>query len=173
VDLLDLPSPSAPVWDARTNQDTVRELVRVNHLRNCLLCHAPSANKEDGPVRGLVPTPGEALPVQYYESQGGDFVRADITFLRQDFSVNLPESDTGPWPREQRYDFVTRLPSGNYPQRGAVLSALRGLTGKDGGASSAHWRELLGPITAKRKGEQERPGLEKIPVSLADSPGRR
>jgi hypothetical protein len=54
-----------------------------------------------------------------------------------------------------------------------VLSALRGLTGKDGGASSARWRELLGPITAKRKGEQERPGLAKIPVSLADSPGRR
>ena len=64
-------------------------------------------------------------------------------------------------------------PSGNFPQRGAVLSALRGLTGKDGGASSARWRELLSPITAKRKGEQERPGLAKIPVSLADSPGRR
>jgi hypothetical protein len=62
----------------------------------CLLCHAPSVNKEGGLVRGLVSTPGEAPPVQYYESQGGDFVRADIPFLRQDFSVNLPESDAGP-----------------------------------------------------------------------------
>jgi hypothetical protein len=34
--------------------------------------------------------------------------------------------------------------SGNYPQRDAVLYALRGITGKAGGDSSASWRELLG-----------------------------
>jgi hypothetical protein len=180
VDLLDLPSPSAPVLDARTNQYAVREVVRVNHLRNCLLCHAPSAGKDDGLVRGLVPTPGEPLPVQYYESPGGHFVRADITFLRQDFSVNLPEESAGPWPREQRYDFVTRLrtlspgeltdlpASGPYPQRDAVLYALRGLTGKDGGDASARWRELVGSIAERPKGEQKSPALEMAPVSLID-----
>jgi hypothetical protein len=186
VDMLDLPSPSAPVRDARKNQYTMREVVRVNHLRNCLLCHAPSANKEDGLVRGLVPTPGEALPSLYYESQGGDFVRAEITYLRQDFSINLPMEDAGPWPQEQRYDFVTRVrtlpprqaagllgPSDTYPQRDAVLYTLRGLTGKDGGASSARWRDILGPITGKPRGEQDKPVLEKIPVFLADSPGPR
>jgi hypothetical protein len=180
VDLLDLPSPSAPVLDAETNRYTVRELVRLNHLRNCLLCHAPSASKEDGLVRALVPTPGEALPVVYYEGQGGSFVKADMTFLRQDFSVLLPVEEAGPWPHEQRYDFVTRLrtlppgkgtalpASGKYPQRDAVLYALRGLTGKDGGDSSARWRELLGPIAGKPGGEKERPALANIAVSLTE-----
>jgi hypothetical protein len=181
VDLLDLPSPSAPFLDPETKQYTVRELVRLNHLRNCLLCHAPSANTEDGLVRGLVPTPGEALPVEYYGAPAGDFVRADTTFVRQDFSVYLPNAEVDPWPREQRYDFVTRLrplppgqgtalpgSSSDYPQRGAVLYALRGLTGMDGGGSSARWRELLGPITGKPKRQQERPALDKITVSRPD-----
>jgi hypothetical protein len=180
VDLLDLPSPSAPFLDPKTNQYTVCEVVRLNHLRNCLLCHAPSASKTDGFVRGLVPTPGEALPVEYYASQKGHFVRADTTFVRQDFSVYLPNKDADPWPREQRYDFVTRLrpltpgpgmglsgSSGDYPQRGAVLFALRGLTGKDVGESSARWREILGPIPWKPKQEKEGPTLDKIAVSLA------
>src|SRR5262249_12372105 len=109
VDMLDLPSPSAPVLDPRTNRYTVRELVRLNHLRNCLLCHPPSADKDDGLVPALVPTPGERLPVAYYEPLGSHFVRADITFLRQDFSVNLPDEKAGLWPRQQRYDFVARL----------------------------------------------------------------
>jgi hypothetical protein len=163
VDLLDLPSPSLPVWDAQTQQYTVREVVRVNHLRNCLLCHAPSASKDDGLVRGLVPAPGQPPPSLYYEAQNGDFVRADRTFLRQDFSVQLLDEDAGPWPREQRYAFVTRLralslgemadlpaPSANYPQREAVLYALRGITGKDGGTTSQEWRERLGIVPAKR-----------------------
>jgi hypothetical protein len=180
VDLLDLPSPSDPAPDAGTGQYAVRELVRLNHLRNCLLCHAPSADKADGAVRGLVPTPGEALPVAYYESQDGDYARADRTFLRQDFSVKLTDDGAAPWPCEQRYDFVTRvrtlppgqatgLPaaSGDYPQRGAVLYALRGLTGKDGGESSARWRELLGAMTRKPKQEKESPALEKLTIPLA------
>ncbi len=187
VDLLDLPSPSAPVLDPATNQYTVRELVRLNHLRNCLLCHAPSANKGDGLVRGLVPTPGEPMPVEaYYESKTGDFIRADTTFLRQDFSITLPAEEAGPWPHEQRYDFVTRLrtlppeqvarlpaPPGRYPQRDAVLYALRGLTGKDGGDSSARWRELLGLHAGKPEGKKERPVLDRMTASLTDSPGPR
>jgi hypothetical protein len=186
VDLLDLPSPTAPILDAGTKQYTERQVVRLNHLRNCLLCHAPSASKEDGLVRGLVPTPGEALPVEYYESPVGTFVRADTTFVRQDFSVYLANEDVDPWPREQRYDFVIRLrlvppgqgtdPAGSssdYPQRDAVLYALRGLTGKDGGGSNTRWRELLGAITGKPKREKERPAPEKIIVSLTGREGTR
>jgi hypothetical protein len=134
----------------------VREVVRLNHMRNCLLCHCPSANVQDGLVRGLVPTPGGPLPQLYYESQTGDFVRADITYLRQDFSLKLPERETGPWPREQRFDFVTRRrpaksyeidelrgATGHYPQRDAVLYALRGLTGKNPGDTGDGWRKAL------------------------------
>src|SRR5262249_27804619 len=51
---LDEPDPSLPVKVG--DQWTSRELVRVNHLRNCLLCHAPSLNSKDL-VRAPVPTP--------------------------------------------------------------------------------------------------------------------
>lgn len=157
VDLLDQPNPSVPVLEGKTKKPAVRELVRLNHMRNCFLCHAPSANDKDGLVRGLAPTPGQPLPRLYYAGQTGNFVRADIAFLRQDFSVNLPVKAAAPWPDEQRFDFVTRVrplepnempeiaaKTSNYPQREAVQYALRGLTGKDGGDSSATWRNLLG-----------------------------
>ncbi len=162
VALLNWPDPALPVLDEKTKQPVVRELVRLNHLRNCLLCHAPSANNKDGLVRGLVPTPGQPLPRLYYEGQEGNFVRADMTFLRPDFSVNLAVKVPGAWPSEQRFDFVTRVrpakpedmreiafKQGRYPQRDAVLYALRGLTGKDGGESYTTWCELLGMAKSK------------------------
>lgn len=162
IELLDHPDPALPAIDQRTKKPMVRELVRLNHMRNCLLCHAPSANAKDGLVRGLTPTPGQPLPRLYYAGQKGNYVRADTTFLRQDFSVNMPAIDVAPWPKEQRYDFVTRLRPAkpeemtnitskpvNYPQRDAVLYALRGLTGKDGGDSPAKWREMLDIATRK------------------------
>jgi hypothetical protein len=158
VDLLDQSDPSVPVLNPKTKKGSVRELVRLNHMRNCLLCHAPSANDKDGLVRGLVPTPGKPLPRLYYAGQNGNFVRADTTFLRQDFSINLPVKAAAPWPDEQRFDFVTRVrqlkpeeaeiiaaeAKSDYPQRDAVRYALRGLTGKDGGETSESWRTLLG-----------------------------
>jgi HEAT repeats len=120
----------------------VREVVRVNHLRNCLLCHAAATSPND-PVRGLVPTPGQPLPpitTPYYEGPNGVFVRADVTYLRQDFSVPQPVAKAGNWPAHQRYDYVvrTRYPTEEelrrkepttYPQREAVRWALRELNG--------------------------------------------
>jgi hypothetical protein len=41
---LDEPSPSAPV-DNEKGESVVHELVRVNHARNCLLCHAQSVSR--------------------------------------------------------------------------------------------------------------------------------
>jgi hypothetical protein len=97
VNLLDQPDPSAPALDAEKKKPVVRELVRLNHMRNCLLCHAPSVNEQDGLVRGLVPTPGLALPRLYYKGQSNStFARADATFLRQDFSVIMTVKGAAP-----------------------------------------------------------------------------
>jgi hypothetical protein len=186
IDLVDAASPSAPVYDAKSKQYTVREVVRLNHMRNCLLCHAPSENEHDGRVRGLVPTPGQPLPPQYYQSLSGDFVRADITYLRQDFSINLPEEHADPWPHEQRYDFVVRTrlaksselagitaSAASYPQREAMLYALRGITGKGVGTSSERWRELLGLIADKPNGDKRTPDLEKFATAPSDKKPQR
>jgi hypothetical protein len=124
----------------------VREVVRVNHLRNCLLCHPPSLAATD-PVRGFVPTPGKPLgppATAYNGTQNGLFVRADVTYLRQDFSVQQPVAKPEHWPLYQRYDYVvrTRYPTeeelrrpeaATYPQREAVRWALRELTTGKGG----------------------------------------
>lgn len=138
------PDPRAPFFDKDQGSYAVRELVRVNHLNNCMMCHAPSKATTDL-VRGRVPTPGEPLPPlsQYYESTDGIFVRADVTYLKQDFSVPQPVENNGAWPTMQRYDYLVRnkpLPldadieklrrrySNDYPQRDAVLYALKELT---------------------------------------------
>ena len=64
-----------------------------------------------------VPSPDEPLPplssLAYYESPGRDvpLIRANETYLRQDFSVTQPVEDSGPWPGFQRYDYlVTEQP---------------------------------------------------------------
>jgi hypothetical protein len=140
--LLDEPGdPVCSITDGPPAAYTVREVVRVNHLRNCLLCHAPATSQTD-PVRGLVPPPGQPLPppfsTPYYEGQNGTFVRADVTYIRQDFSVPQPVARPGNWPVFQRYDYLvrTRYPTGaelrrpepdTYPQREAVRWALREL----------------------------------------------
>ncbi len=108
-------------------------------------------------MRGLVPTPGKPLPVEYYESRSGDFVRADITYLKQDFSELQPVANHDEWPKFQRFDYLIRTreldfnelklrtiqePS-SYPQREAVLYALRQLTGKDAGDCAKDWRQAL------------------------------
>lgn len=157
VRLLDLPDPEAPAFDAGKKNWVVSELVRVNHLGNCLLCHAPSAGRQD-PVRGPVPEPGKPLPVVYYQQSRGSFVRADTTYLRQDFSVPQPVEKAAPWPEFQRFDYLVRkreVPDAegaaraaeargrDYPQRGAVLFALRELTGADAGERAADWSLLL------------------------------
>jgi hypothetical protein len=156
-DMLDLPDPSAPFLNAN-NQWVQKKLVRISHLRNCFLCHAASTTDDD-PIRGFVPVPG-AMIRQYYQSQKGHFVRADVTYLRQDFSAVLPAPNPGRWPTEQRFDFlvvtheltaneakglsVRQTPeSTSYPQREAVLTALRHLTGADAGSSAEEWRRLL------------------------------
>jgi hypothetical protein len=143
----------------------VSEVVRINHLRNCVLCHSPSFSPSDL-VRGAVPTPGKPLPApastpQYYET-GEAFVKAEVTYLQQDFSVVQTEPHPGQWPGHQRYDYVVRTRRlsaselhnwrlrkkepprpDQYEQREAVLFALREITGKDLGTSAQDWAKLL------------------------------
>ncbi len=123
-----------------------KELVAINHMKNCLLCHADSHSTRD---KGRAPVPewDRPLPPQYYQSQPrGLVVRADVTYLRQDFSVMLdvlekPEH----WPSEQRFDFLVQERELSYGEflearerhsdkfateyRDAILFGLRTLTG--------------------------------------------
>src|SRR5262249_23704202 len=125
-DLLAMAGEPDPYFATARNADGStemfrREIVRVNHLKNCLLCHPAAAPEDritrrrdvlDKPPSGRVPEPRVQIPVEYYSSPGdGIFVRADITYLRQDFSVRLPVANAHPWPAMQRYDFLVRLRS--------------------------------------------------------------
>jgi hypothetical protein len=146
--------------------------VKINHLKNCLLCHDSSRSPSTDLVRGEIPDPGRPLPpaVAYYaSSRPGDYVRAEVTYLRQDFSVAQPVEDADPWPTQQRFDYLVvahpvpaplpirmhrtqkkgsavRRSVSAYPQRESVLFALRELTGKDLGTTSEAWRDAPQPV---------------------------
>ncbi len=118
VNVLEQPDPRAPVPAKIDGKEVsvVRELVRVNHHRNCLLCHAPGNSKDVAPgvLTAPVPLPDLALGS---ESPGGGysfgsspdiFVRVDVTYLRQDFSLMMSVENARPWPEMQRFDFLVR-----------------------------------------------------------------
>jgi hypothetical protein len=113
ADFLAEPSPGDPVVNDK-NVCEVREVVRINHHRNCLLCHPPSQTGGEQEVPGVIPIPGipfSTSPKEAYgsaQSQGEPMVRADTTYLRQDFSVMLPVANAAPWPELQRFDFLVR-----------------------------------------------------------------
>ena len=54
------------------------------------------------------PPPGGPTSPQYYDGDG-IFVRADVTYLRQDFSVMQSVENPGKWPALQRFDFLVRI----------------------------------------------------------------
>jgi hypothetical protein len=122
VAFLDQPDPRAPVLKETNGRKTttVREVVRINHHHNCMLCHAP-ANTSDvvferfGKAKevptGAVPIPGQELPSPsegYGFSSPDMLVRVDVTYLRQDFSLMQPVKNARPWPEMQRFDFIVR-----------------------------------------------------------------
>lgn len=170
IDVLDKPDPRAPVVKS-TGTKTVyvaHELVRVNHHRSCLLCHAPG-NSDEVPQETLtagVPLSSEPLGTlagAYGKRRIPDLaVRIDVTYLRQDFSLMLPVADAHPWPVMQRYDFVVRSrelteeevgvfreqlgtseASRPSPYQRAVVAALRTITGRDAAPSAQAWRTML------------------------------
>jgi hypothetical protein len=179
VAFLDESDPRAPVVKEGGGQtgSVVREVVRLNHHRSCALCHPP-ANTPDVNLSvfgmsadistGAVPVPSEPLPSPfqgYNRFASPDiFVRADVTYLRQDFSILLPVKDAAPWPEMQRFDFLVRTrtltaeevaayqawrkqqgPDYLSPNHQAAVDALRALTGLDAPEPTAKaWRKLLG-----------------------------
>jgi hypothetical protein len=154
AELLDQPDPGVAleVQAGQPELRGVRELVRAQHAGNCLLCHAPSGSASDL-LRRPIPGPGQSpLPGGGYRGpSSGILVRADVTYLRQDFSVMLPLKSeparydyvvrTRPPTAFEREAFARRPPGG--AQRQAVLFALRELTGQDAGSAAADWRRLV------------------------------
>ncbi|MSQ94842.1 MAG: hypothetical protein EXR98_09840 [Gemmataceae bacterium] len=197
IKMLDEPDPRAPVIrESKGKKETVlREVVKINYHRNCLLCHPPGNTpdvmkvtpwSEEPPERviengvkvvwariddlavdvlvGAVPTPGQPFPSSggYREFSSPDLlVRADITYLRQDFSLLQKVADAHPWPEMQRFDYLVRSRvvseqqakvyeaefaklGENMPYRQTAAIALRRLTGQYGGTTSESWRMALG-----------------------------
>jgi HEAT repeat protein len=179
VMLLKQPDPALPVVLNRQHA-IIRDVVRTNHLNNCLLCHPPAASFGE-PVLGVDPvvsipvSPALAAAVNRLQARPGShnygnrsngpstiplLIRGDITFMRQDFSVKQPvglqTTPTGTSSNTARFDYVVRtryfpvaeaqrlnvqLGDKPYPQREAVLFALRTLTGKDVGTTLDAWLE--------------------------------
>ncbi len=182
VGMLDEADPRAPVLQETEGRKVlvVREVVRINHMRNCLLCHPPAQNAKLGQqtfrvgsipnvlapevATGPVPPPGHGLETDpeeggYGSRQNPDIlIRADVTYLRQDFSLMQKVADSAPWPEMQRFDFLVRTrvvseQEANFiraelgrqpsPYRQAALQALRRLTGRDAGETAQAWRTAL------------------------------
>jgi HEAT repeat protein len=176
VKLLNETDPADPV--AKKDKLWKREVVRLNHKDNCLACHSLAVGGAD-PVPGAVPGVARvgqsAIPIStllsgapLVQASGYPYrpqeatsliVRADITYLRQDFSVQLPVLVQQPADFVNlRFDYVVRFrpltdsqahewkaqanrPE-SYEQREAVLFALRELTGKDFGTTADAWEKM-------------------------------
>jgi len=150
------------------NKMVVREMVKINHHKNCLLCHAPAqVNAQPGGVLAVVPTPGESFAPPssggpYGGSPGDPMIRADVTYLRQDFSILASVANAQPWPEMQRFDFMVRnrvltdeeirthlkekqaraLGELSENQK-AAADALRRLTGKAAAPNAVAWADAL------------------------------
>lgn len=131
----------------------VREVVKVNHVRNCVLCHAPSFQPTDL-LRAVVPGAGAVTASYGGGTVQDDFIRADVTYLRQDFSIQHLVTFPNQRPSLQRYDYLVRVrkpteteKAAQTPPRQPVLFALRELTGKDAGLTSRDWEPVVQTLT--------------------------
>ncbi|HEV3438418.1 MAG TPA: hypothetical protein VG122_13730 [Gemmata sp.] len=157
----------------------VREMVKVNHHRNCMMCHAPGSPEtvSSNAITAEVPVQGQPLPLPsegYRQSSPDLMIRIDVTYLRQDFSAMLAVGDAHPWPEMQRFDFLVRErkltsdEANEYkakltpkeagvlsPYHRAALAALRELTGKDTAPTADAWQKLLDlPTTSPVKADE-------------------
>ncbi len=165
VAMLDEPDPRSPSVREVKGKKTIvaRELVRINHHRSCVLCHAPA--DRDTPnavltVQSPLPDDAPLEPGQYY---GHDLlVRIDVTYLRQDFSVLFPAQLARFKGKMERFDFLVQertlseLEAEEYrrvlegkndaklaPHRIAALEALRKLTGRNAAPNSKAWQKTV------------------------------
>jgi hypothetical protein len=204
VRMLSEPDPSDPVAKKDSYKKEhlwKREVVRMKHMDNCVVCHPP-ANSGNESALGIVPgfvlvdgqcgravvsssplTASASKSSDYQNLKGGGFpllVRADITYLRQDFSIQQPNrlALTSP-PVDLRFDYVVRFRPltesqtrewkaqtkrpDTYEQREAVLFALRELTGQDAGPTTEAWQKLY-PTSEFEEWTQ------KLTMTLVDAP---
>jgi HEAT repeat protein len=165
VVLLNQPDPSAPFTGTRGGQYQ-RQLVRINHVGNCMMCHAAAMTMQE-PVLGIAPgTSRRVTPGGWGGGGGGGsaqtapfWVRADVTFFRQDFSESIHAGQRGVVTQPTvRFDYLVRTRQlsakeaqkqqsqhdgqAGYEQRDAVLFALSELTGKNVGSDYASWLTL-------------------------------
>jgi hypothetical protein len=190
IDVLEQSDPRAPVTREVKGKSVpvVSELIRVNHRRSCLLCHAPgnTGKVSADAVTAEVPVPGQPLNPPsggYNTSQPDILVRVDVTYLRQDFSALLAVADANPWPEMQRFDFLVRTrvlsdedataysnklkprePGEFSPYQRAALSALRELTGRDTEPTPQAWRRLLKLPEKRSEYRKRRDWLTEYPV---------
>lgn len=154
VSLLPLPAPDAPQISSAPGESRMfrREVVRVNHLRNCLMCHPPSPDEStNDKVRGTIPDLSKP-PAPAYYTGAHNFVSASTTYLRQDFSAVLPVLNSGVWPDQQRFDFMVAVrpmrkdetvnADADNPHFMAALFALRELSGQNLGTNATAWESL-------------------------------
>lgn len=106
TELLKRPGPDEPFQEP-DGKWYRRELVRVNHLANCRLCHA-AGNKEPKNLIAAVPVPGQRIREYYRSRRSLGPIRADIVYLKQDFSAVHQVDNPGPWPASQRFDYLVR-----------------------------------------------------------------
>ncbi len=169
VRLLDERDPRLPVTKKVAGKEVheVRQMVKLNHNQNCMLCHPPADAATPGAViTAQVPLPTQPLPSfsqGYGNSQPDILVRIDATYLRPDFSMLQTVKDAAPWPEKQRFDFLVRTvkltpaqakafeqklapqAGATTPYQQALLVALRGLTGQDAAPNSGAWKQALKP----------------------------
>jgi hypothetical protein len=172
------PDPTAPRASTQGGA-VVRELVKINHEANCLLCHAPAQGGRD-PVVGVDPVwvpqpPATNEPGGYGRPRIPNYnskpmlIRADVQFLRQDFSVRFPKGYPYNEVENLRFDFVVRTrhlkgyelqewkkktkpEAATFPQRESTLYALRALTGLDLGPKTDDWLKQFPSANAEAEG---------------------
>ena len=162
------PRMPATKVEAGKSVAVVHEMVKINHHRNCMMCHSPAHDANPNAITAQVPIPGQPLPSpsQGYQSVSPSpdlMIRVDVTYLRQDFSASLAVADAAPWPEMQRFDFFVRErkltsdEAAEYreklttkeagvlsPYHKAAVKALRDLTSKDTAPTAEAWKKLLG-----------------------------
>jgi len=122
-----------------------------------------------------VPVPGQDPPPLYYAERTGMFIRADITYVRQEFSVVQPVANSGKWPGNQRFDYVLRtrkatreeikqytqlvkdrkLPTASTPYTEAALFTLRQLTRMDAGTTYDDWAPVVQKFQKSLRAEKD------------------
>ena len=194
---LDKPDPALP-YPTSNGGAVVREIVRINHVGSCLICHMPAFSGHD-PVVGLDPItirPPSSVenPRSNRYRPAGDrrqgiwannmLVRADVQFLRQDLSVTFPAKPVFGAMQGARFDFVVRArplkgdelrdwkkqptPKPSYPQREATLAALRALTGQDAGPTTDNWVKLYPNANDEAEGVRISEALSKASSEQRD-----